>query len=73
LFGIVRPDELVWTIDDGVMTILLARSDHAIKEVIWPYLLADKSFFLDAVTLHETKKKLDLERFQLEVITFNFF
>lgn len=49
------------------MTILLARSDHNMKEVVWPYLLADKSFGLDAVTLHETKKKLDLERFTVQV------
>jgi hypothetical protein len=57
----------VWTIEGQVMTILLARSDHNMKEVVWPYLLADKSFALDALTLHETTKKLDLERFQIEV------
>jgi hypothetical protein len=57
----------VWTIEGQVMTILLARSDHNMKEVIWPYLMADKSFPLDAVALHETKKKLDLERFQVQV------
>ncbi|XP_059482026.1 nudC domain-containing protein 2-like isoform X2 [Neocloeon triangulifer] len=72
LFGIVRPDESVWSIEGGVMTILLARSDHAIKEVIWPSLLADGSFALDAVAVHETRKKLDLERFQLENPGFNF-
>jgi hypothetical protein len=70
LFGIVRPDELVWTIEGQVMTILLARSDHNMKEVIWPSLLADKSYALDALAVHETRKKLDLERFQFEVLIF---
>ncbi|XP_065332323.1 nudC domain-containing protein 2-like [Cloeon dipterum] len=72
LFGIIRPDESVWTVEENVMTILLSRSDHAINEIIWPSLMADKSYPLDAVAMHETRKKLDLERFQITNPGFDF-
>jgi hypothetical protein len=45
----------------------MSRSDHAIKDAVWTSLMSDGSYGLDDMQLHETRKKLDLERFQIEV------
>ncbi|KAF4532866.1 hypothetical protein B566_EDAN001469 [Ephemera danica] len=72
LYGVVRADENVWSIEGGVLNILLSRSDHAVKEAVWTSLLKDGTYQMDPLTLNETRKKLDLERFQLEHPGFDF-
>ncbi|XP_066999657.1 nudC domain-containing protein 2 [Anabrus simplex] len=73
LFGTVHADETVWTIEDGkVLTIVLAKANHSLKEEIWESLLENHGFQPDMLTLHEMRKKFDLEKFQIENPGFDF-
>ncbi|EEB13573.1 NudC domain-containing protein, putative [Pediculus humanus corporis] len=62
----VYADELIWTIEEGNLCILLAKADHCVKDDMWESLLANGQYKPDPLTLHETRKNLDLERFQIE-------
>lgn len=67
-FEIVHPDDSVWTIEDGcVLNIILSKAEYEGKDTIWEALLSDRSFQPDPLTLHEMRKKIDLEKFQIEV------
>jgi hypothetical protein len=64
----VHPDETVWTIEDNkLLNIMLAKADVALKDEIWESLLEGDMYKPDPFTLHEMRKKMDLERFQIEV------
>ncbi|KAL0274315.1 UNVERIFIED_CONTAM: hypothetical protein PYX00_006768 [Menopon gallinae] len=62
----VHAEESVWTLEDGVLCILLPKADYSVKEDMWESLIADGVFQPDPWTLHEMRKDLDLERFQIE-------
>ena len=60
-------DESTWTIEDKkLLTIQLIKADERTKDQCWLSLL-ENQFIPDAFVLNEMRKKLDLERFQLEV------
>jgi hypothetical protein len=64
----VHADETVWTLEDNkLLNIVLAKADVSLKDEIWESLLEGSVYQPDAYTLHEMRKKLDLERFQIEV------
>lgn len=67
--GPVHAAETVWTVEDSwLLTIVLAKADHSIQDQMWTsLLLEDEVTQPDSLTLHEMRKKLDLERFQIEV------
>ncbi len=66
LFSTVFEDESVWTIEDRkLLRIQLIKSDQKTKDKCWLSLLQGQ-FQPDTLTLTEMRKKLDLERFQLE-------
>jgi len=69
LFRKVHADETMWTIeDDGtLLNIVLAKADFIKKEIVWESLMEDGSFRADPIIYHEMRKKLDLEKFQIEV------
>ena len=67
LFSTVIEDESVWTIEDQkLLRIQLVKADEKVKDQCWISLLKNQ-FVPDPFTLNEMRKKLDLERFQLEV------
>ncbi|KAK6616887.1 hypothetical protein RUM43_014857 [Polyplax serrata] len=66
LARVVYADELIWTIEDGTLCIVLAKADHSIKDDMWGSLLVNGQYQPDPWTLHEMRKNLDLERFQIE-------
>ncbi|XP_065203774.1 nudC domain-containing protein 2-like [Planococcus citri] len=74
LFRPVHADEAVWTIEDNgsLLNIVLPKADYAAKEIVWEALTADEKYHADPVTLHEMRKKLDLEKFQIENPGFDF-
>lgn len=64
----MHPDETVWTVEDNkLLNIVLAKADVASKDEIWESLLEADMYKPDPLTLHEMRKKMDLERFQIEV------
>lgn len=69
LFRKVHADETVWTLEDGgtLLNIVLAKADYVKKEIVWEALMEDGSFRADPITYHEMRKKMDLEKFQIEV------
>lgn len=79
-FSTVKEDDSVWTIEDGdggkrILSIVLTKADYVGKEKIWEALMDDRSYQPDPMTFHEMRKKIDLEKFQLEVnfiLLFNF-
>ncbi|KAK7066807.1 NudC domain-containing protein 2 [Halocaridina rubra] len=72
LYGVVRSDEAIWTLEDNkLLHIVLSKADACSKETIWEGLLKD-DFLADPWTVHEMKTKLDLERFQIENPGFDF-
>ncbi|CAH0383085.1 unnamed protein product [Bemisia tabaci] len=68
LFSIIHADEAIWTIEDGgrLLNIVLPKADYAAKDIIWSSLMEDGTYAPDALTFHEMRKKLDLEKFQIE-------
>lgn len=63
----VRADEALWTLEDKkTVHIVMTKADACSTETAWESLLKD-DFLADPWTFHEMKKKLDLERFQIEV------
>ena len=63
----VIEDEMVWTLEDRkLIHIVLAKADCNVRETIWEGLLKDE-FHADPWKVLEMRKKLDLERFQIEV------
>lgn len=72
LYAVVRADETVWTLEDKkILHIAMTKADACSKETVWEGLLAD-NFVADPWTVHEMRKKLDLERFQIENPGFDF-
>ncbi|KAK8719598.1 hypothetical protein OTU49_013925 [Cherax quadricarinatus] len=66
LYAVVRADETVWTLEDKRMLhIAMTKADACSKETLWEGLLTD-NFLADPWTILEMRKKLDLERFQIE-------
>ena len=60
-------DESTWTIEDKkLLRIQLVKADQRTKDECWLSLL-ENQFSPDPIILHEMRKKLDLERFQIEV------
>ncbi|PSN42495.1 hypothetical protein C0J52_09796 [Blattella germanica] len=73
LFSTVHPDETIWTIEDSkLLNIVLAKADVTLKDEIWESLLEGEMFKPDPLTLHEMRKKMDLEKFQIENPGFDF-
>jgi len=71
-FGTILVDESTWTIEDKkLLTIQLVKADERTKDQCWLSLL-ENQFIPDAFVLNEMRKKLDLERFQLENPGFDF-
>ncbi|XP_064105694.1 nudC domain-containing protein 2-like isoform X1 [Macrobrachium nipponense] len=72
LFSVVRSDESVWTLEDKkLIHLVLSKADVCSKETVWEGLLKEE-FLADPWTVHEMRKKLDLERFQIENPGFDF-
>ncbi|KAJ9600785.1 hypothetical protein L9F63_001065 [Diploptera punctata] len=72
LFSTVHPNETVWTIEDNnLLSIVLAKADVTLKDEIWESLL-ENDYKPDPYTLHEMRKKMDLEKFQIENPGFDF-
>lgn len=71
LFRTIHADEAVWTIEDNssLLSIVLPKADFAGKEIIWEALMDSGQYHADPLTFHEMRKKLDLEKFQIEVFT----
>lgn len=69
LFRKVHGDETVWTLEDSgtLLNIVLAKADFIKKEIVWEALMEDGSYKADPITYHEMRKKMDLEKFQIEV------
>ncbi|CAG0884281.1 unnamed protein product [Darwinula stevensoni] len=69
----VVEDETVWTVEDGgsLLHIVLTKVDSGSKDQIWASLLQDL-YAPDPFTFQEMRKKLDLERFQIEHPGFDF-
>ena len=60
-------DESTWTIEDRkLLRIQLVKADERTKDQCWLSLL-ENQYQPDAFVISEMRKKLDLERFQLEV------
>ncbi|XP_034246953.1 nudC domain-containing protein 2-like [Thrips palmi] len=73
LLKAVHGDDSLWTIEDGsILDIVLSKSDTFKQDEIWESLLEEEGYKPDPLTLHEMRKKLDLERFQLENPGFDF-
>lgn len=70
LFRKVHADETVWTLEDNctLLNIVLAKTDFVKKEIVWEALMEDGTYKADPITYHEMRKKMDLEKFQIEVI-----
>ena len=65
-------DESTWTIEDQkLLRIQLTKTGDKTKDECWLSLLKDQ-FYPDPLILNEMRKKLDLERFQLENPGFDF-
>ncbi|XP_046394213.1 nudC domain-containing protein 2-like isoform X2 [Ischnura elegans] len=72
LFGVVRSDEMIWTIEDGnKLWIVLSKIPQKRKDEVWEALLMD-NYAADPYTFHEMRKKMDLEWFQIENPGFDF-
>ncbi|VVC24872.1 Hypothetical protein CINCED_3A014389 [Cinara cedri] len=69
LFRKVHGDESLWLLEDEgtLLKIILIKADYIKKEIVWESLLEDGSFKADPITYIEMKKKIDLEKFQIEV------
>lgn len=69
LFRKVHGDESIWLLEDEgtLLKIILIKADYIKKEIVWESLLEDGSFKADPITYIEMKKKIDLEKFQIEV------
>ncbi|XP_052126801.1 nudC domain-containing protein 2 [Frankliniella occidentalis] len=73
LFQTIHVDDSVWTIEDGcLLDIVLSKSNTFKQDEIWESLMEDGSYKPDPLVFHEMRKKLDLERFQLENPGFDF-
>ena len=68
-FETIIEDESTWTIEDQqLLRIQLVKMDERSKDTCWLSLLKDPiQFQPDPYILNDMRKKLDLERFQLEV------
>ncbi|XP_054285380.1 nudC domain-containing protein 2-like [Macrosteles quadrilineatus] len=67
LYKPIHPDDSVWTIEDGcTLNIVLSKAEYDQKDTLWESILKDGSYQPDPLTLHEMRKKLDLEKFQIE-------
>ncbi|KAL1110240.1 hypothetical protein AAG570_008317 [Ranatra chinensis] len=71
LFSVVHsPPTSVWTLEENrLLHILLSKATYSGKEFVWEALLKDGTYAPDLLTLNEMRKKIDLEKFQMEVST----
>lgn len=76
LFDIVHGEEIIWTLESSgtVLNIVLTKAEFKGKEQIWSSLFVDskENYVADPLVLHEMKKKMDLEKFQIENPGFDF-
>ncbi|KAK3912356.1 NudC domain-containing protein 2 [Frankliniella fusca] len=73
LFQAIHVDDSVWTIEDRcLLDIVLSKSNTFKQDEIWESLMEDGCYKPDPLVFHEMRKKLDLERFQLENPGFDF-
>lgn len=76
LFDIVHGDEIIWTLENGgtILNIVLTKAEFKGKEQIWSSLFVEsgENFVAEPLILHEMKKKMDLEKFQIENPGFDF-
>ena len=74
-FETIIEDESTWTIEDQqLLRIQLVKMDERSKDTCWLSLLKDPiQFQPDPYILNDMRKKLDLERFQLEVHDIQFY
>ncbi|XP_063218945.1 nudC domain-containing protein 2-like [Bacillus rossius redtenbacheri] len=73
LYGTIHVSESTWVIEDKkLLRIILSKAHSGVKESIWTSLLKDGTGTPDPLTLHEMRKKLDLEMFQIENPGFDF-
>ena len=60
-------DESTWTVEDQkLIRIQLIKAHHGTKDLCWLSLL-EGEYQPDPIALNEMRKKLDLEKFQIEV------
>ncbi|CAM1329610.1 NUDCD2 (predicted) [Pycnogonum litorale] len=71
LYGNVKVDETVWTIEDVKYLEILLVKVVTDDDNCWKSLLVDQ-FEPDPLTLLEMRKKIDLEKFQIEHPGFDF-
>ncbi|ODN04221.1 NudC domain-containing protein 2 [Orchesella cincta] len=66
LFGTIKVDESIWTIEEKkTLRIVLTKANYSTKEAVWTSLF-ENEFEADKETEKQMRAKLDLERFQLE-------
>ncbi|CAL8120125.1 unnamed protein product [Orchesella dallaii] len=66
LFGTIKVDESIWTIEEKKrLRIVLTKANYSTKEAVWTSLF-ENEFAADKETVKQMKAKLDLERFQME-------
>ncbi|XP_026808076.1 LOW QUALITY PROTEIN: nudC domain-containing protein 2-like [Rhopalosiphum maidis] len=68
LFGKVRSDDTLWTLEDNgtLLNIVLTKADFSEKEIVWEAIMKDGSFKADPLTYIEMSKKMDLEKLQIK-------
>lgn len=69
MFGKVRSDDTLWTLEDNgtLLNIVLTKADFSEKEIVWEAIMKDGSFKADPLTYIEMSKKMDLEKLQIKV------
>uniref|UniRef100_A0A8D8RAM9 NudC domain-containing protein 2 n=1 Tax=Cacopsylla melanoneura TaxID=428564 RepID=A0A8D8RAM9_9HEMI len=76
LFDVVHGNEIIWTLENKgtLLNIVLPKAEFKGKEQIWPSLFVNsgENYSADATIFHEMKKKMDLEKFQIENPGFDF-
>ncbi|KAK2726140.1 nudC domain-containing protein 2-like [Artemia franciscana] len=72
LFGPVKENEIIWTIEDTkILRVVLTKAEASVKESVWTSLLED-NFEIPKNIQFQVKEKLDLERFQAQNPEYNF-
>lgn len=71
---VVHGDEIIWTLENNgtLLNIVLPKAEFKGKEQIWNSLFVNskENYATDPTIFHEMKKKMDLEKFQIEVNAF---
>ncbi|KAI5713816.1 hypothetical protein M8J76_005980 [Diaphorina citri] len=76
LLDVVHGDEIIWTLENNgtLINIVLPKAEFKGKEQIWNSLFVNskENYATDPTIFHEMKKKMDLEKFQIENPGFDF-